>query len=308
MWPTQATKVSSSIRARPPRPRALRSPCPSRAKAKSPRRRRGSPAQPECAHIELEGEVTLTAEAAAGYEFAGWIGCRPISATTCAVDRTVTTEVTAVFLKAAKEGVAGKAGATGNEGGVGPTGPTGEKGAGPAGAQGPAGPAGEQGPAGKVELVTCKTVKGKQHCTTKLVSGTVKFEASGTAAQATLSRHGVVYAAGTARVEHGRMSLRLRPLRKLGPGRLHAHPGQRGGPAQADQHRVVRASLVAAREVLVGAFPPVVATRVGQGAPVVEPAAFRSPGPRVFRGVCAYLGRLVGVTAQVAEVAREAWA
>ena len=211
----------------------------------------------ECTH-ELEGEVTLTAEAAAGYEFAGWIGCRPISATTCAVDRTVTTEVTAVFLKAAKEGVAGKAGATGNEGGVGPTGPTGpvgEKGAGPAGAQGPAGPAGEQGPAGKVELVTCKTVKGKQHCTTKLVSGTVKFEASGTAAQATLSRHGVVYAAGTARVEQGRMSLRLRPLRKLGRAGTRS-PWSAGwagtsGPAPSRSRFASRG-----REVLVGAFPP----------------------------------------------------
>jgi hypothetical protein len=66
--------------------------------------------------------------------------------------------------------------------------------------------------------VTCKTVKGKQHCTTKLVSGTVKFTTTGSA-RATLSRHGVVYAAGTARVEHGRTSLRLAPLRKLQPGR-----------------------------------------------------------------------------------------
>ena len=67
--------------------------------------------------------------------------------------------------------------------------------------------------------MTCKTAKGKQRCTAKLVSGTVKLEAAGTAARATLSRHGVVYAAGTARVEHGRTSLRLRPLRKLQPGR-----------------------------------------------------------------------------------------
>ena len=75
----------------------------------------------ECTH-ELEGEVTLTAKAAAGYEFAGWIGCRPTSATTCTVVRTAATEVTAVFLKAGREGVAGKAGATGNEGVPGPTG------------------------------------------------------------------------------------------------------------------------------------------------------------------------------------------
>jgi DNA-binding beta-propeller fold protein YncE len=164
----------------------------------------------ECTH-EFEGEVSLTAaKAAAGYEFAGWIGCRQISATTCRVDRTATTEVTAVFLKAGKEGPTG-------------IGATGEKGAtGAAGAQGPAGPPGAQGPAGpagKVELVTCEKVKGKQHCTTKLVSGTVKFTTTGLAAQATLSRHGVVYAAGTARLGHGRMSLRLLPVRRLRSGK-----------------------------------------------------------------------------------------
>ncbi len=177
----------------------------------------------ECTH-EFEGEVTLTAaKAGAGYEFAGWLGCTPISATTCRVQRTATTEVTAVFLKAGKEGMAGNAGATGNEGRVGPIGPVGEKGAtGPTGEKGAAGAAGAQGPAGpagQVELVTCKTVKGKQHCTTKLVSGTVKFTTTGSAGQATLSRRGVVYAAGTARTAHGSMSLRLLPVRSLRPGR-----------------------------------------------------------------------------------------
>jgi hypothetical protein len=158
----------------------------------------------ECTH-EFEGEVTLTAgKAGAGYEFAGWLGCRPISATTCRVERTATTEVTAVFLKAGTQG---------------PTG-TGEKGTGgAAGAQGPTGAQGPAGPAGKVELVTCKKVKGKQRCTTKLVSGTVKFTTGGLPAQATLSRHGVVYAAGTARLARGRMSLRLLPVRSLRPGK-----------------------------------------------------------------------------------------
>ena len=75
------------------------------------------------------------------------------------------------------------------------------------------------GPAGQVELVTCKKVKGKQHCTTKLVSSTVKFTTAGLAARATLSRHGVVYATGTARTARGRMSLRLTPLRKLQLGK-----------------------------------------------------------------------------------------
>lgn len=170
----------------------------------------------ECTH-EFEGEVTLTAaKAGAGYEFAGWIGCKPVSATTCTVQRTETTEVTAVFLKAGKEGPTGT-GSPGEKGATGAQGP-----AGPGGAQGPAGPTGAPGPAGpagQVELVTCKTVKGKQHCTAKLVSGTVKFTTAGSSAPATLSRHGVVYATGTARLARGRMSLRLLPVRRLQPGR-----------------------------------------------------------------------------------------
>jgi hypothetical protein len=171
----------------------------------------------ECTH-EFEGEVTLTAaKAGVGYEFAGWIGCKPISATTCRVQRSATTEVTAVFLKAGTQGAPRGEGPTGKEA---KPGATGEKGA--TGAQGPAGPPGAQGPsgpAGKVELATCKTVKGKQRCTTKLVSGTVKFTTTGSSAQATLSRHGRVYAAGTARTARGHMSLRLLPVRRLQPGR-----------------------------------------------------------------------------------------
>jgi DNA-binding beta-propeller fold protein YncE len=168
----------------------------------------------QCTH-EFEGsEVTLTAaKAGADYEFAGWIGCKPVSATTCRVDRAATTEVTAVFLKAGAQGSAGM-GAAGEKGATGAAGAQGP--AGPAGAPGPAGPA---GPAGKIELVTCKTVKGKQHCTTKLVSGTVKFVATGSAARATLSRRGVVFASGSARTTRRGMSLRLVPLRTLQPGK-----------------------------------------------------------------------------------------
>jgi hypothetical protein len=173
----------------------------------------------ECTH-EFEGEVTLTAaKAGAGYEFAGWLGCTPTSTTTCKVQRTANTEVTAVFLKAGTQGQAGvgatgEKGAQGEQGSAGPAGAQGEKGsAGATGAQGPA------GPAGKVELVTCKTVKGKQHCTATLLLGTVKFTTTGLTARATLSRHGVVYAAGTARLARGRTSLRLRPVRRLAPGR-----------------------------------------------------------------------------------------
>lgn len=92
----------------------------------------------------------------------------------------------------------------------------------PPGAQGPAGAAGPAGPAGQVELVTCKTVvvkkKKKQQCTTKLVSGTVKFTATGSVARASLSRSGVVYATGSARRVHGRMRLVLRSSGYLAAG------------------------------------------------------------------------------------------
>lgn len=162
----------------------------------------------QCTHEFESSEVILTAaKAGAGYEFAGWIGCEPISATTCTVNRTATT-VTAVFLKAGAQGPAGTVGEKGATGAQGPAGP-----AGPAGAQGTA------GPAGKVELVTCKKVKNKQRCTTKLISTTIKFTATGSAAQATLSRGGVVVARGSARAVRGRVSLRLAPLHLLRPGK-----------------------------------------------------------------------------------------
>jgi len=183
-----------------------------------------------------EGEaVTLTeAETATGYEFAGWIGCKSTGTATCEVDMTGASEATAVFLKAGSKGEKGEEGARGANGAKGESGPAGEAGppgaqgekgaSGAMGAQGPAGPAGAQGPAGpagKVELVTCKTVKqkgkSKQTCTTKLVSSTVKFTTTGSVAQATLSRDGTVYAAGTAHsaASGQRMSLRLLPLRRL---------------------------------------------------------------------------------------------
>ena len=131
------------------------------------------------------------------------------------------------------KGANGTPGSNGAQGAAGSNGTNGEKGAqGPAGPQGltgmtgPVGPQGLVGPAGKVEIVTCKTVrkKGKksaQQCTTKLVSGTVTFTTAGTSAvQATLSRHGAVYATGTAHsATFGHMSLRLAPLRGLRPGR-----------------------------------------------------------------------------------------
>lgn len=192
-----------------------------------------------CTALFEEGAVTLSETPETGYEFAGWIGCKSTGASTCEVSVTKETEVSAVFLRAGSEGPAGPAGkdgtngtngtngaagndgaagANGKDGAQGPAGANGKDGA--AGPAGPAGAAGPAGPAGKVELVTCKTAKKKgkkvQKCTTKLVSGTVKFTASG--ASATLSRNGVVYAAGTASRVRGHMSLRLAPLRKLRHG------------------------------------------------------------------------------------------
>ncbi len=186
----------------------------------------------ECTQ-QAKGTVTLTGEPDPGYILAGWIGCKKASGTTCTVEMTQAREVTAVFLAEGKtgstggngkegeggleggigeEGLPGKAGAQGERGAAGASGATGS-----AGAQGPPGPAGKEGPAGKVELVTCKKVGKKQECTTKTVSGTVKFTTR--SARATLSRHGVVFAAGAASESRGRLGLRLISLRKLRPGR-----------------------------------------------------------------------------------------
>lgn len=193
----------------------------------------------KCTEEFEAGDVTLTETPAEGYEFAGWIGCRSTGETTCEVSLIAATEVTAVFLKGGEQGATGPPGKTGvpgatgvpgKQGAAGTAGATGANGndgaQGPPGANGAQGPTGAQGPAGaagKIELVTCKTVKkggkSKQQCTTKLVSGTVKFTAVGSSAHATLSRHGAVYAAGTARSAHGHMQLRLATLRRLRPGR-----------------------------------------------------------------------------------------
>jgi hypothetical protein len=74
---------------------------------------------------------------------------------------------------------------------------------GPPGATGATGATGPQGPAGKIELVTCRTVVHHHHrrrfsmtCKGRLVSGTVKFTATGKIVHATVSRGGVVYASG----------------------------------------------------------------------------------------------------------------
>jgi hypothetical protein len=113
-------------------------------------------------------------------------------------------------------------GPTGPDGAPGTRGPDGA--AGPAGAQGPAGQQGapgKDGASGKIALVTCKTVTVKKRkrkkCTTRLVSGPVKFTTS--AKKATLSRAGKLYATGSAaRAAHGRLRLQLTPIRKLTAG------------------------------------------------------------------------------------------
>ena len=129
--------------------------------------------------------------------------------------------MTAVFLKVAEkgeEGKVGKEGPSGNEGKAGATGPAGEKGA--TGAQGPAGPTGTRGPAGpagKVEVVTC--TEGQEaalHDQDGVGHGQFHDQFG---AQATLSRHGAVYAIGRPASVRGRLSLRLTPLRSLRPGK-----------------------------------------------------------------------------------------
>jgi hypothetical protein len=96
---------------------------------------------------------------------------------------------------------------------------------------GPQGPAGPHGPAGQVELVVCKTVtktttrNGHKHtrkvqkCSTRLVSGTVKFTTTASI-QASLTRGHLIYATGTAiSTGHDGWQLILIPRRALRPGR-----------------------------------------------------------------------------------------
>jgi hypothetical protein len=98
-----------------------------------------------------------------------------------------------------------------------------------AGINGAPGPQGLAGPNGKVELVTCGSVTaspGHKHgathskamrCTTKLVSGTVKFTSTGAVSRAVLSRAGVVEASGVASGRGG--STMLLSSRRLKAGR-----------------------------------------------------------------------------------------
>jgi len=130
----------------------------------------------------------------------------------------------------------GTNGTNGTNGAAGTNGTNGTNGA--AGTNGTNGATGPQGPAGKVELVTCKTItktvnhkkKTVQVCTTKLVSGVVKFTTSG-AVSASLARHGIVYATGAATRTGSRTRLLLTAIRRLDPGRytltLNSRHGKR---------------------------------------------------------------------------------
>jgi hypothetical protein len=107
----------------------------------------------------------------------------------------------------------------------------------PQGPTGAAGQTGARGPAGKnglVELVTCKTVTRtviktihgkhtkvkvrKQVCTTKTVTGPVKFTTA-SAARAVLSRGRVIYATGIAGLSATHPEMILSAARRLRPGR-----------------------------------------------------------------------------------------
>ena len=116
----------------------------------------------------------------------------------------------------------------------GPQGQTGLQG--PTGRQGPTG---KQGRAGKVELVKCKAVKRKhktkQVCTTKLVTGPVKFATAAADERAALSHHGVIYATGYARQTHAGVQTWLARCAAAGSRALHArahHPPR----TPADHH------------------------------------------------------------------------
>jgi streptogramin lyase len=85
------------------------------------------------------------------------------------------------------------------------------------------GPTGKQGLAGKVELVKCKAVKRKhktkQVCTTRLLTGPVKFTTAAADERAALSHHGVIYATGYARQTHAGVQTWLLAARRLAHGR-----------------------------------------------------------------------------------------
>jgi hypothetical protein len=137
------------------------------------------------------------------------------------------------------------------------TGPAGSTGS--TGSTGATGAKGSAGANGKIELVTCKTVKvtktetkkvhgkkkkvkvkvSEQKCTGKLVSGTVKFTATGKIVTASLTRNAEVYGSGPAVTGDGPTKAMLTLDRKLTRGRytLTLRDG-----AKIVAHRTVRVS------------------------------------------------------------------
>jgi hypothetical protein len=119
----------------------------------------------------------------------------------------------------------GPQGQTGQTGAIGQTGATGQTGApgqtGKKGATGPPGPRGPRGAAGKVELVDCVALAaGKQSCSTRLVSGVVKFKLDSDDVSASLVRGAVIYAHGYAvHTARAGWRIRLRFLRRAPAGR-----------------------------------------------------------------------------------------
>jgi hypothetical protein len=103
-----------------------------------------------CEAVFEEGDViTLEAHATTGSVFAGWLGCRHVTATTCQVKLgSPEVEVTAIFLIEGKEGTNGKEGKEGPEGKAGKEGATGKEGT--TGKEGPEGKAGKEGSRGEI--------------------------------------------------------------------------------------------------------------------------------------------------------------
>ena len=176
------------------------------------------------ANFEEGATVELEETPQTGSVFAGWIGCRRVSATTCQVTPdSPQVEVTAIFLlegkegPAGKEGTTGKAGAAGKEGSPGASGAQGAAGAqGAVGAVGPTGPPGAQGPkgeAGSPAKVQC-AVKQQQKKTK--VTCTVKYPSQAKASSAHRSVHWTLTHGGRV-VAHGASAktsqIRLRGLR-----------------------------------------------------------------------------------------------
>jgi hypothetical protein len=148
-------------------------------------------------------------------------------------------------------GATGGTGATGATGGTGSIGTAGSPGAaGHTGATGATGPRGPAGAAGRVELVTCHTTTKVTHhakhkvtvCSTKLISGTVKFHTAAMVSQVTIRRDGVVYARGRAQTVRKRTQLLVTMRRPLAPGKYTITSTHRSHGRLIRSRRAIRIS------------------------------------------------------------------